>query len=136
MSTQPFPTRAEHLRQYELCIDLHKHYLKLTIELNIFYYAITGALVSYYLVNSTQPLMRWALILPLLMSGFFAALFIYGGVQQSALRQEVFRLRDTLQFHAAPDLVVLSIFLYMLAGLMIVIAAALFSLVICPSLIT
>jgi|GEM_PF-4395242 len=33
-------------KQYEISVDLYKHYLKLTIEINVFYYAITGAIVN------------------------------------------------------------------------------------------
>lgn len=131
MSAQPFPTRAELMRQYEISVDLYKHYLKLTIELNVFYYAITGALVSYYFAHQSESLMRWTLALPLLMSILFAGLFIYGGVQQDFLHQEVFRIRDALGFRVAPELLVLSIFLYIFAALMLTVAAGLGVLMFC-----
>ena len=131
MSAQPFPTRAELLRQYEINMDLYKHYLKLTIELNVFYFAITGALVSYYFVHQNEPLVQWSLVLPLVMSILFAALFIYGGIQQRILRQEVFRIRDALSFQVVPDLLVLSVLLYIFSTLMLIVAVALGVLIAC-----
>jgi hypothetical protein len=112
-------------------MDLYKHYLKLTIELNVFYYAITGALVSYYFVHQDERLVHLSLVLPLVMSILFAALFIYGGIQQRILRQEVFRIRDALNFHAAPDLLVLSVLLYIFSTLMLIVAVALGVLIAC-----
>jgi hypothetical protein len=125
MSSQPLPTRAELLRQYEIGIDLYKHYLKLTIELNVFYFAITGAILSYYFAHQAEPMMRWALMLPFLMSVLFGALFIYGGIQQIAYRTEIFRIRDALGFGVAPEMLVLSIFLFMFALLMIAVTVGL-----------
>jgi hypothetical protein len=130
MSTQ-LPTRPELLRQYEISIDLHKHYLKLALELNVFYYAITGALVSYFFAHRSEPLMQWTLLLPFLMSILFAALFIYGGIQQNVLRREVFQIRNALGFHSAPELLVLSVFLYIFATLMLAVAFALAALMFC-----
>lgn len=131
MDVQPLPTRAELMRQYEISVDLYKHYLKLTIELNVFYYAITGAIVSYFLVHRSEPLMKWALALPLLMSLLFAGLFIYGGVQQIAFRHEVFRIRDALGFRVAPEMLVLSVFLYIYSALMLAVAVGLGALMVC-----
>jgi hypothetical protein len=125
MSSQPFPTRAELLRQYEIGIDLYKHYLKLVIELNVFYFAITGAILSYYFSHHSEAMMRWALLLPFLMSALFAALYIYGGIQQIAYRKEIFRIRDALGFGVAPEMLVLSIFLFIFALLMISVSVGL-----------
>lgn len=125
MSAQPYPTRAELLRQYEISVDLYKHHLKVAIELNVFYYAVTGALLSYYFANSTERYMRWSLALPLVMSVLFACLFVYGGLQQNVTRRDLFYIRDALGFKVAPETLVLSIFLYIFAGLMAAVAAAL-----------
>ena len=64
-------------KQYEISVDLYKHYLKLTIEINVFYYAITGAIVSYYFAHRAEaPDIRFALMLPILMS-VLLALFLF-----------------------------------------------------------
>ena len=35
-------------RQYSLHVDLYKFYLDLAIKINVFYYAVTGAILAYY----------------------------------------------------------------------------------------
>lgn len=113
-------------RQYNLNVDLFKHYLKITIEFNVFYYAITGAIVSYYLSNaSNQPLMRYALLLPICMSVLFSAFFFWGAVLMTVSRKETFDIRDALGLKAAPELGVLCALLAIFATLMIVVAGAL-----------
>ena len=118
-------TREDLWKQYEIKIDLYKHYLKLTIEINVFYYAITGALVSYYLAHRDDSAVRFALILPLLMSVLFALLFIYGAIINRLSRAEIFRVRDALGLHVAPDLSVLGWLLSICAVLMLLVAAGL-----------
>lgn len=109
-------------RQYSMSIDLFKHYLKLVVEFNVFFYAITGGVVSYYFAHSGEPLMRYALLLPFVMSILFGLFFIYGAHLMGYLRREVFSIRDALQLKTAPDLQVLSVFLVISALLMLCVA--------------
>ena len=48
-------------RQYQLHVDLYKHYLDMTLKFNTFYYAITGGIVSFYFSRADLPLMIWSL---------------------------------------------------------------------------
>lgn len=121
-------------RQYSMAIDLFKHYLKLAVEFNVFFYAITGGVVSYYFAHNTEPLMRYALLLPFAMSIFFGAFFIYGAHLMGYLRREVFEIKDALQLKTAPDLQVLSIFLILSAVLMFFVAIGLGFVIWCPTL--
>lgn len=112
-------------RQYSMAIDLFKHYLKLAVEFNVFFYAITGGVVSYYLAHNTASLMHYALLLPFAMSILFGLFFIYGAHLMGYLRREVFDIRDTLELKTAPDLQVLSVFLVLSAVLMFFVAIGL-----------
>ena len=118
-------TRDELWKHYEIKIDLYKHYLKLTIEINVFYYAITGALLSYYLAHRDDPAARFSLVLPLLMSVLFGLLFLYGAIINKFSRAEIFRVREALGLHVAPDLGVLSWLLSICAVLMLLVALGL-----------
>jgi cytochrome b subunit of formate dehydrogenase len=90
-------------KQYEINVDLYKHYLKLTIEINVFYYAITGAIVSYYFAHRMEaPDIRFALMLPILMSVLLALFFIYGSIMNRYSRDEMFRVRDALGLRVSP----------------------------------
>ncbi|SRR6266481_4067590 len=65
------------LKEFQLHVDLVKHYLDLVIKFNVFYYAVTGALLSYYFTNfKTETLVRWSLMLPIFMSVLFGGLFL------------------------------------------------------------
>jgi hypothetical protein len=112
-------------RQYSLSIDLFKHYLKLVVELNVFFYGITGGVVSYYLVHSGEPLMKYALLLPFAMSVCFSFLFAYGAYLMRFLRSEVFTIRNALGLKTAPELAVLTGFLNISAILMVIVAIGL-----------
>ncbi|MEM1262476.1 MAG: hypothetical protein AAGH76_08770 [Pseudomonadota bacterium] len=111
-------------RQYELNVDLYKHYLKLSIEFNIFYYAITGAILSYYLNNFGEGLLKFALLLPAMMGITFAVFFVYAAKLMRVSRHEVFEIRDSLGLSASPDLGVLSLLLYIFAGLLAVVGTS------------
>jgi len=77
-------------KQYELHVSLYKEYLKLLLEFNVFYYAATGALLSYFFSKPEIPWMKYSLLFPVLMSGAFAGLFIYGATQITVVRDELF----------------------------------------------
>ena len=108
-------------KQYELQVELYKKYLELVLKFNIFYYAATGALISYYFSKSDIALMKYALLLPVLMSLGFAALFFYGAWAQAVSREEIFNLRDALGLETAPETRVLQVLLCISAFLMLVV---------------
>ena len=113
-------------KQYEISVDLYKHYLKLAIEINVFYYAITGAIVSYYFAHRMEaPEIRFALMLPILMSVLLALFFIYGSIMNRYSRDEMFRVRDALGLRVAPEFAVLGWLLVVFAALMVLVALSL-----------
>ena len=110
-------------RQYQQNIDLYRFYMDLTIKFNVFFYAATGAIVSYVLAqHSGNDLIQYALVLPLVMSLCFGGLFVYGGVLMRVLRRDTFEIRDALQLRAAPDVGVLSVLLYAFAFVYVLMA--------------
>jgi len=113
-------------KQYEVSVDLYKHYLKLVIELNVFYYAITGAIVSYYFAHRMEaPEVRFALILPILMSVLLAGFFIYGSRMNRYSREEMFRVRNALGLQVVPEFAVLGWLLLIFSALMVIVALSL-----------
>ena len=65
--------------------------------------------------------MRYALLLPVLLSFGFAGLFFYGAWAQAISREEIFHLRDALGLESAPETRVLQVVLCISASLMIVV---------------
>ena len=125
------PTREDLWRHYEIHVDLYKDYLKYTLEFNAFFYAITGAIVSYYFAHHEQQAMKYSLLLPVVMSGFFVSVFVFGGFANLRSRIEVRSICQALGLHIWPEFIFLSILLWMLAALMLLIAIGLILLMVC-----
>lgn len=54
---------------YKHEVALHGGYLDLVIKINTFYYAITGAVVSFYFLHiGDKPFVKWSLVLPIAMT--------------------------------------------------------------------
>ena len=98
-------------KQFALNVDLYKFYLDLVIRINVFYYAITGAIISYYFQHRTDGVARYALLLPVLFSLGLGITFLYGATLIPVVRRELFAIRDRLKIDTAPDLMVLIVFL-------------------------
>jgi hypothetical protein len=121
-SSSSKPTEEILWNHYALQVDLYKEYLDLLLKFNVFYYAATGAFLSYYFAHSALPLMRYALIFPLVMSFGFAVLFIFAASQTPIVRRELFAIRDKLGLDTAPEYLVLTVFLLLSALLLLVVA--------------
>jgi len=95
---------------YLLHIDLYKHYLRLSLELNLFYYAVTGAFISFYFSRpaSDRPLLRYSLLLPIAMSFLFACFFLYDAKLHTITRKAVINLRIQLNLGTEPEMNVLT----------------------------
>ena len=106
-SASPQEARDLLWKQYELHVGLYKFYLDLAIKVNIFYYAVTGAILSFYFSHVHEGAARLSLVLPALMSVAFAWLFFHAGNLVGVVRLEVFRIRDALGLLTAPELQVL-----------------------------
>ena len=106
------PSKKEILwRQYNLHTDLYKFYLKLGLKANIYYYGITGAIVTYYLMHKNNDYIRYSLLLPVILWFLLILIFVYGAIMMKYPRKEIFDIRDELELSSAPELQVLSIFL-------------------------
>ena len=112
-------------RQYEQNVSLFKFYLEIVIKLNLFYYLVTGGIVTFYFANSDASQSRFILVLPVLMSLALCGLFLRGAYLMKFIRLEIFQLRDALGFSVAPDAGVLSLVLCIFAGLYFVVAIGL-----------
>jgi len=117
-------------KQYDLHIKLYSNYLELLLKFNMFYYAVTGAIVSYYFGRADSPLMKYALLFPILMSVGFCVFFFYAAGLTEYSRDEVNRLCAALGLNTAPEYRVLKFFLYLSGALMLVVAISLLTIII------
>src|SRR5665213_182159 len=105
-SSQPSPDFI--WKNYELHVNLLTTYLELVLKFNIFYYAVTGGLLSYYFAKENMPLMQYALVFPVVMSLLFAIFFWYAAKRSALSRQLVDELGHALGFKIIPEYHVLT----------------------------
>lgn len=112
-------------KQYALHVDLYKFYLDLTIKINVFYYAVTGAILSYYFQHPRDGVTEYALGLPVAVSFGLGGLFWYGSFLVNVVRQELFAIRDKLNLSTAPEMQVLTVFARVMGTIMLAVGTVL-----------
>lgn len=117
-------------KQYELHVDLYKFYMETSIKLNLFFYLITGGILTFYFANQGEPLVRYSLILPIVLSVAFSGIALYGAHPMRYVRDDLFNIRDELALETAPDVHVLAILLRTFAAVFAVVAVGMILLVI------
>ena len=102
-------------KQYDKHVDLYKFYMDLVVKVNVFHFAISGAIASFYFANRSDENIKWALLLPALLSICLFIFFVYGAFANLTSRQDLFDIRDRLGLMVAPELIVLTVFLWIFA---------------------
>ena len=114
--------------RYKHEVDLHRSYLDLAIKLNIFNYAVTGAIVSFYFLHiEGEPLVRYSLILPFLMSGGLAIFFFRSALAARYSQENIHKLADDLKFDVGSMVAaVLEFLLWVFFSTLVIVAIGLF----------
>lgn len=102
-------------KQYNMLVDLYKFYLEIALKANLFFYVITGGILTFYFSHTQTPLIRLSLVFPIILSLGLAGIFLYGAGLVGYIRNEIFRIRDLLNLEVAPDVHVLAVFLRIFA---------------------
>ena len=124
MATEP-SEREIRWRDYALSADLYKFYLELAIKVNVFCYAITGAIISFCFAQQRVTYAKWALLLPVLMSVCLAIIFGWSIPFAATLRDENYNLAEKLGIDAPHEFGPLVFMLWMFTALQSVTAIAL-----------
>jgi len=98
-------------KQYDQHIATYKFHLEMLIKLMTMFFAVTGAMVSFYFTKTEIPTAKFSLYLPLIMSLGLFAFFAVGAYLSTITRQDVFDLRDKLELEVSPELGVLTLLL-------------------------
>jgi len=80
---------------YQIHIDLYKHHTELLLKFMAYYYAVTGAILSYYFAKN-DPGVVFALLLPLFLSAFYGFVFLYASREIDAQLDEIIELKRIL----------------------------------------
>ena len=96
--------------------------MELTVKIQTLFYAITGAIISYYFAHSPVENIKYSLLIPFFMSIGFTLLSAIGSYLIGYMRIETFNLRDKLGFEVAPDLGILRAYLAIFGIISLIIA--------------
>ena len=111
------PDKDTLMKQYQMMIDVHKFYFEIVLKFLIFHYAVTGAILSFYLSKPNTGVMRFALIFPIFMSVIFGAFTFFGSTRVGYMEEEVIRVTDMLGLPVYPDPMFLK-YMLMVAGVL------------------
>jgi len=112
-------------RDYALSADLYKFYLDLAVKVNVFYYAITGGIVSFCFAQHQVAFAKWGLLLPVLMSVCLAIVFGWSAPFAGTLRDENYKLAAKLGIEAPHEFGPLVFMLWIFTALQTVSAVGL-----------
>lgn len=104
-------------RTYELEVNLYRDYLALTLKANAFYYVGVGAVLFFFSTHTKTPLVWLPLAFLMVLGLALAALLVYGAIASQVTRQHIFVLAAQLGLVVAPEARVLSVLLWLTAGL-------------------
>lgn len=77
-------------KRYELSVLNYTKYLDFVIRLNLFYYGITGAIVSFYFSkNANNELIEYSLMLPIIFSFGLFLLSVFGSKALVVAKEEI-----------------------------------------------
>ena len=98
-------------KQYDQHIVTYKFYLEILVKLMTMYFAVSGAMLSFYFTKTDIPSAKLALYLPWLMSVGLFIFFCVGAYLSMITREDLFNLRDQLELDVSPELGVLTMLL-------------------------
>jgi|SRR2546423_6156786 len=104
-------------RDYALSADLYKFYIETAVKINVFYYAITGGIVTFCFAQHQVAYTKWALLLPALMSVGLAVVFGWSVPFATTLRDENYKLAAKLGIESPHEFGPLVFILCIFAGL-------------------
>ena len=103
---------------FKQTVELHRAYLELAMKLNMFYYAITGAILSFYFTHTDVPSAKFALGLPIVLSAALAVLFLWSAFMAQRLRMHIRNTAAELGLATAPEGVVLVAICFIFGGVL------------------
>jgi hypothetical protein len=104
-------------KEFEIRVEAYRYYLNIALQTNVFFYAITGAALGFYLKEENKPYLVYVLLMPILIAGVLGSIFLYAAsLQEKAARSiehliKEFREVENVNIKAIPDLELLYILL-------------------------
>lgn len=97
------------LMDYQHDIDLYKFYVNFVLKVNAFQYAMTTAVLSLVLSNSSEPFFLFLLTFPMILSLTLIVTSIKGYPRVRDLQNGIIERAKELEMHTFPDFTTLRI---------------------------
>lgn len=94
-------------KDFEMSVELHKFYVDFVVKLNLFYYAVTGAILSFHFSKGSPDVSILALLLPILLSLALGGFFLYSARLGMHLRSNIKNRASELELKVYPEGIVL-----------------------------
>jgi len=94
-------------KDYEMSVEMHKSYLDFAIKLNLFHYAITGAILSFHFAKESPEVSIIGLFLPMALSLALGCFLLYCVKFAWTLRANIKYRAEILKLHVYPEGIVL-----------------------------
>lgn len=92
------------MMQYGMMLDVYKFHFEIVLKLLIFYYAVSGGILSYYLSQPNKGFTRYALVLPVFMSIVLGVFAFLGASQVNPMGEDIVRVTGDLQLDPFPSM--------------------------------
>jgi hypothetical protein len=99
--------------------------MDLILKANAFFYAITGGILSFFLLHPEQPVIKWSLLLPAIMSIALTGAFAYGARLVTRKVTLIADITKNLPSVTVPDVNLLAVYLWCSAIIFLVVALSL-----------
>src|SRR5210317_945781 len=90
-------------KDFEMSVDLHKWYLDFAVKINLFYYAITGAILSFHFSKASPTVSVFSLLIPTVLSLALGCFFLYCSMLAANLRANINLGATKLGMHVYPE---------------------------------
>lgn len=102
-SPESAPSPDTLMKQYQMMVDIYKFHFEIVLKFIIFYYAVTGAILSFYLSQPNTGFMRFALVLPIFMGFVFCVFAFFGASQVAPIKNHMVRVTGALHLEPFPN---------------------------------
>ena len=90
-------------KEFEMRVEAHRYYLNIALQTNVFFYAIAGVVLGFYLNRTTNEYLVFALLLPILIAGVLGSIFIYAAKLQREAAKIIVDMMEELSREPSED---------------------------------
>jgi len=111
--------------QYDTIVLWYKHHTELILKANTFTYAITGALLSYYLSKPNEGVFKYTLYFPCIMNLVYGIFFLIAARHIWPFDKDLRRIIHALGLMSGPNIMFLKTILQISGFLYLIVAVGL-----------